>query len=221
MTLKQFDCIICIGQTPWQGQFQNSAVQLMTELAQRHLIVYVDYQYTYKDLVMGFAGRRSVPIQTLLKRSESLVKRKLENGSEIYIWTPPLMFPTNWMDEKSHDKVHHWNAKRMINGLLGVMKQLKVSKPLIVNAFNPVWGPPLLGRLNECGTLYYCYDEITAESWIKRHGERYEQTYLRGVDAVITTSEALFQSKSAIQPKAFCIKNGANFKLFNRTRQLA
>ncbi|WP_229310762.1 glycosyltransferase [Larkinella arboricola] len=218
---KEFDSIICISQTPWKGRFQNSAVQLMSELAQRHRILYVDYQYTIKDWLMGIVGRRDVPIRALLKLEDPLTKLTLENGGEIYLWVPPMMFPTNWLTNRSHDKVLQWNVNYLTRELRKVMARLELNCPLIVNAFNPVWGPPMIGRLNECATVYYCYDEITAENWISRHGQRYEKKYLQQVDAVITTSEALRQSKSALQPITFCIKNGANFNLFHQARQLA
>ncbi|MFD1140344.1 glycosyltransferase [Larkinella insperata] len=193
----------------------------MSELAQRHRILYVDYQYTIKDWWMGVTGRRDVPIRTLLKLSDPLTKLKLENGSEIYLWVPPMMLPTNWLTNPSHDKVLQWNVNYLTRELRKVMARLGLKQPLVVNAFNPVWGPPMIGKLNEYATVYYCYDEITAESWISRHGQRYEIDYLQQVDAVITTSEALRQSKSALQPITFCIKNGANFDLFHQARQLA
>ncbi|MGA0557375.1 glycosyltransferase [Larkinella sp. VNQ87] len=210
-----------MSQTPWKGKFQNSAVQLMSELAQRHRILYVDYQYTIKDGLMGIIGRRDVPIRSLLKLEDSLTQLRLENGSEIYIWVPPVSIPTNRLANSSHDKVHQWNVNRLVKELRNVMARLGMNHPLVVNAFNPVWGSPMVGRLNEYATVYYCYDEITAESWISRHGQRYEKAYLQQVDAVITTSEALRQSKSVQQPATFCVKNGANFTLFHQARRLA
>ncbi|WP_229310848.1 glycosyltransferase [Larkinella arboricola] len=210
-----------MSQTPWKGQFQNSAVQLMSELAQRHRVLYVDYQFTIKDWLLGIMGRRDVPIRTLLKLDDSLTKLQLDNGSEIYIWVPPLALPINWLPNSSHDKALQWNVNQLTSELRGVMARIGMHHPLIVNAFNPVWGLPMIGHLNEFATVYYCYDEITAESWISRHGQRYEKDYLQQVDAVITTSEALRQSKSALQPNTFCVKNGANFTLFHQARLLA
>jgi glycosyltransferase involved in cell wall biosynthesis len=56
---------------------------------------------------------------------------------------------------------------------------------------------------------------------MSRHGGRYEPLYLQRVDAVVTTSETLRQTKSVLQPNAYCVKNGVNFDLFNQSRQLA
>ncbi|MFD1143639.1 glycosyltransferase [Larkinella insperata] len=210
-----------MSQTPWKGQFQNSAVQLMSELAQRHRVLYVDYQYTIKDWLMGIAGRRDVPIRALLKLDDTLTKLQLENGSEIYIWIPPLTIPMNWLDDSKHDKVLQWNVNQLTKELRKVMARLEMNHPLVVNSFNPIWGSAMVGRLNEYATVYYCYDEISAESWISRHGQRYEKEYLQQVDAVITTSEALRRSKSISQPFTYCVKNGANFDLFHQARLLA
>ncbi len=219
--MENFDGIICIGQTPWEGDYQKAVVQLMTELSVRHRILYVDYQYTLKDWVMGLMGRQDVPVRELARLKNPLTKKVFENGSEAYVWIPPVMLPINWLSAKPYDIMIRQNTGRMVTGIRKVMRQLNITKPLIINAFNPVFGVPMLHQLNESATIYYCFDEITAASWISRHGNRYESMYLEGVDAVVTTSEALRRSKATLQPNAYCVKNGVNFDLFNQARQLA
>ncbi|WP_128547084.1 glycosyltransferase [Larkinella soli] len=220
--MEKFDSIICISQTPWQGDFQKAIVQLTTELSVRHRMIYVDYQYTVKDFVNGLRGRQPAPVRELVRLKDPLTKRTFDNGGEAWVWVPPLMLPINWMDQEAHDRLIHWNVGRLVKGLRRVMKKLDMKRPLVINAFNPVWGVPMLGQLNECATIYYCFDEITtAGNWMSRHGHRYEQEYLRRVHAVVTTSETLRQAKSVLQPNAFCVKNGANFDLFHTARKLA
>ncbi|MDQ1086917.1 glycosyltransferase [Siphonobacter sp. SORGH_AS_1065] len=216
--MKALDSIICIGQTPWQGEFQNSAVQLLTELSNYYRVLYVDYQYTLKDMVMGVTGRRNVPMQKLVNRKGVLTK--VEENRELYVWLPPVMAPVNWMSDSYHDTFLQINTKRLTNGLREVMKELRMQSPLIINAFNPVQGLPLLHKLGEVATIYYCFDEISAEAWMGKHGARYEKKYLKAVDAVVTTSEALQQFKSQEQPRTFCVKNGANFDLFYQAHLL-
>lgn len=218
--MKDFDSIICVGQTPWKGDFQKAVVQLMTELSVRHRVLYVDYQYTLKDCVMGLAGRRAVPLSAVIRLTDPLVKATLENGGEAYVWTPPVMMPVNFLPPKPHDVFLQWNVGRLVNGLRGVMRRLNMKRPLVVNAMNPVIGLPMLNQLNEFATIYYCFDEITVSRWMNRHGGRYESAYLRQVDAVVTTSETLRRTKSVLQPRAYCVKNGVNFDLFNQSRQL-
>ncbi|GAA4449318.1 hypothetical protein GCM10023189_08630 [Nibrella saemangeumensis] len=219
--MKQFDSIICISQTPWQGNFQKAIVQLMTELSTRHRVLYVDYPYTLKDGVMGVLGRQpNVPLREMVNLRDPLTRKTLDNGGEAYIWVPPAILPINWMSADAHDWFIQWNINRLVSGIRQVMRRLNMQRPLVVNAFHPVLGLPMIGQLNECATLYYCFDEITAEAWMNRHGSRYEQQYLRKVDAVVTTSETLRRAKSALQPNAFCVKNGVNFALFNQAQQL-
>ncbi|GAB3886505.1 glycosyltransferase [Spirosoma agri] len=220
--MKQFDSIICIAQTSWKGDFQKAVVQLMTELSVNHRILFVDYLYTIKDLAQGMAGRPDIPVRKIMHLNNPLSKITTEHGGELYVWSPPVMMPINWLAARTHDQLLSWNTDRLVNGVRDVMRRLNMHRPLVINAFNPVVGLPLLGKLNECATIYYCFDEITtAGDWMSRHGQRYEDAYLRRVDAVIATSETLRQDKSAQQPNTFCVKNGANFDLFNQTRQLA
>jgi glycosyltransferase involved in cell wall biosynthesis len=219
--MENFDSIICVGQTPWEGDFQKAVVQLMTELSVRHRVLYVDYQYTLKDWAMGALGKQDgVPVRELMRLKNPLKKKTFANGSDVHVWHPPLMLPINWLPDKPYDMLIQQNTARMVKGLRQVMRQLQMKKPLVINAFNPVFGLPMLHQLNECATIYYCFDEITAASWISRHGSRYETEYLKQVDAVVTTSEALRQSKSRLQPNAYCVKNGVNFDLFNQAYQL-
>ena len=219
--MEPFDSIICVGQTTWEGDFQKAVVQLMCEFSVRHRILYVDYQHTYKDLLMGVAGQRDIPVRTMVHLADRLTKKPGKNGSEVYVWKPPTMLPINWLSPRMHDRLVAWNVNRLVKSLREVMAELGLKKPLIINGMNPVFGLPMLHKLNEAGTIYYCFDEITIARWMNRHGGRYETEYLRRVDAVVTTSETLRRTKSVLQPNAFCVKNGVNFELFNQARQLA
>ena len=219
--MENFDSIICIGQTYWEGDFQKAIVQLMTGLSIRHRVLYVDYQYTLKDWGMGVAGHRAVPVRTMMRSADPLTKKTLDNGGEVYVWTPPMMLPINWLSPKPHDLFLRWNAGRLLRGLRQVMQELNMVRPLVVNGLNPVLGLSMLNQLNECATIYYCFDEITISNWMGRHGSRYERLYLARVDAVVTTSETLRRAKSVRQPNAYCVKNGVNFELFSQARQIA
>lgn len=219
--MTNFDSIICVGQTPWEGDFQKAIVQLMGELAVRHRVLYVDYQYTLKDLAMGLLNKQAVPVGPLTSRTKALTTKKLATGAEVWVWQPPVMLPINWMQPAPHDRLVQRNTGLLVRGLRKVMDQLDMRQPLVINGMNPVFGLPMLGQLNERGTIYYCFDEIAASAWMGRHGVRYEPDYLRRVDAVVATSDALHDTKAQFQPNAFCVKNGVNFELFHQARLLA
>lgn len=219
--MQNQEFIVCVSHTPWSGVYQKAVVQLMTELACRHQVLFVDYQYTVKDWLLGVLGRNEAPVWEIIRFKKPLTRKTLENGAEVYVWVPPMAMVVNWMPNGWHDRFMGWNSAVLLNGLKRVLRKVNPKHPLVVNSYNPVWGLPMLGKLNEKGTIYYCYDEITAGQWIARHGGRYEREYLRRVDAVVTTSETLQKSKGQFNPNTFCVKNGANYTLFRQAEQLA
>lgn len=219
--MPTFDSIICVGQTTWEGDFQKAVVQLMRELSVRHRVLYVDYQHTAKDLIMGALGRqKDVPVKIMLGLTDALVAKEGKDGSTVHVWQPPTMLPINFLSAPAHDRLLRLNAGRLVRGLRRVMQQLGLEKPLIINGMHPVLGMAMLGKLNEAATIYYCFDEITISPWMREHGGRYEVEYMRRVDAVITTSEALREAKAMVQAATFCVKNGVDFPLFSRTYEL-
>lgn len=217
-----FDSIICVGQTTWEGDFQKAIVQLMREFSVRHRVLYVDYQHTAKDLLMGMLGRQAgVPVKTMLGQAEALTQRPGKEGQNVWVWQPPVMLPINFLPPALHDPLLTLNAGRLVSALRQQMKRLGFARPLVINGMHPVLGTALLGQLDEIATIYYCFDEIAISPWMRDHGSRYEAEYMRRVDAVVTTSDALYQAKRQIQPNTFCVKNGVDFPLFNQARQLA
>ncbi|MBO0950257.1 glycosyltransferase [Fibrella forsythiae] len=219
--MPPFDSIICVGQTTWEGDFQKAVVQLMCELSVRRRVLYVDYQHTAKDLIMGALGRqKNVPVRSMLRLENPLTTRQGKEGSTVHVWQPPVMLPINFLPPALHDKLLRVNAGRLIAGLRRVMHEIDFKNPLIINGMHPVLGLAMLGKLNEAGTIYYCFDEITIAKWMSKHGGRFEPEYMKRVNGVITTSEALRQSKAISQPNTFCVKNGVDFPLFSQVRQL-
>ncbi len=218
--MDTFDGIICVGQTAWAGDFQKAVVQLMVELSARHRVVFVDYQYTLKDMLLGMADKQPVPTQTLLGQVDALSEQPAALGRSVWVWQPPVMLPVNFLPPALHDPLARQNARRLVTGLRAVMHRLDMRRPLVINGLNPVFGLNMLGQLNEWATVYYCFDEISIARWMSKHGGRYEAEYLSRVDAVVTTSEALRETKAQIQPHTFCVKNGVNFNLFHHARQL-
>lgn len=221
LSLFMFDSIICVGQTTWEGDFQKAVVQLMCELSVRHRVLYVDYQHTAKDVAMSVAGRqKDVPVRSITRIDTPLTTKAGKEGSVVHVWQPPIMLPINFLPPAAHDRLLTFNTDRLIAGLRRVMTELNFKRPLVINGMHPVLGLAMLGKLNEAATIYYCFDEITIAKWMSKHGGRYESEYMRRVDAVITTSEALRRSKASSQPNTFCVKNGVDFPLFSQVHSL-
>ncbi len=210
--------IVCVAFPAWEGNYLKSTVQLMTELARLgHRILYVDYAYTWKDFAQSLMGKSFATWRRMIGVEQRLRTVSLGNGVEIYVLTLPPIMPINFLkNPKAYDSLNTFNAFFIKNAIRTAMKTLDMKAPTVVNAFNPSLGNLLAGKLNESKLIYYCYDDIGAATWASRHGERLEMTFLKKTDAIIVTSQGLFDKKSKQNTPCFLIKNGVDYDLFSR-----
>jgi glycosyltransferase involved in cell wall biosynthesis len=207
--------IICLAFPAWEGNYLKSTVQLMKELAKINRVLYVDYAYTWKDFINSLRGKGFASWKRMLGKEPRLRTEKLDNGAEIYILTLPPIIPTNFITSpKLFDKINAFNAYFIEKTIKEAQLILGIEAPIVVNAFNPVFGLHLGGKLGEKQLIYYCYDEIGAATWAKKHGERLENRFIKMVDMVVVTSQGLFNKKSKEHDNCHLVKNGVDFDLF-------
>lgn len=212
MSLKRD--IICIGNPTWEGNYAKSTVQLLSELAQEYRVLYVDYQFTLKDIAATFFGKQQAPVKRMLGLSDRLRSLPLENGSSIFVLTPPPIIPANWIKNHSvYETVQSVNAQIILSSIRSAIKILKFTDPIVINAFNPSFGIQLHGKLQESLLLYYCYDNISAAGWLGRHGENSEKQFATMADIIITSSDQLANRFYSHSNKTFVVKNGVDFAL--------
>lgn len=202
--------IVCVALPAFDGNYVKSTVELMTELAVRHRVLYLDYAYTWSDLFRAiFKNTNKLSVTRLLGIRRRLVVRQLANGASIFLLTPPPIIPSNFLPEgKLYQCLMAFNGWLVKKTIQKSMKRLGFNKPLVVNAFNPYLGNPLANKLEESKLVYYCYDEISACNWTKKHGGKLEQDFMLKVDAVIVSSEGLYHSKNQYNKNCYTIKNG-------------
>lgn len=195
----------------------KTIVQIMSMLAQRHRVLYVDYAFTWKDMLMGAVGKRNdVPMQRMMGLSPRMRKVSTRFGSEVHVLTPPPVLPANWISSAgTYKKVMAREGAKVGKCIREAMNSLDFRDPIIINAFSPAFGVPLAGQLNESLLVYYCYDEISAASWCGKHGARQEALLLELADGVVTTSQALLEAKRKLNKNAFLVKNGVDYSLFH------
>lgn len=207
--------IVCLAMSPWEGDYMKASVQIMSVLARKNRVIYVEYQFTYKDIITGALRSNGIPVKRILGINKRLRTIQLEDGAEIYVLTAPPIYPVNWM---SPGKLHQFFVKRNARILRKAIQRSISSRdmhnPIVVNAFNPTYGLPLAEQLNEKLLLYYCYDEISHAKWCKKHGTGVEADFAAKADAIITTSEQLQENKRAYNEQCYLVKNGVNLELF-------
>lgn len=210
--------IVCVAFPAWEGNYLKSTVQLMTELARLgHRVLYVDYAYTWKDFAQSLMGKGFATWQRMIGVKQRLRTVSLDNGAEMYVLTLPPILPINFLKNTAlYDALNAFNGVFIKKAILKAQKTLGITAPTVVNAFNPSLGNLLAGKLNESKLIYYCYDEIGAATWASRHGERLETAFLKKADAVIVTSQSLFDKKSKQNTPCFLIKNGVDYDLFSQ-----
>jgi glycosyltransferase involved in cell wall biosynthesis len=209
--------IVCIPLTTWDNSFTNTMVKMMSILSKKNKVLFVDYQYTYKDVITTVAGKKNAPLKRIFGFNERLRRVKTEYGSDVFVLTTPAVFPVNWIkQQESYNFFLKVNASLIKGSIQEAINDLGMTDPIVINGYNSFTGLPLAGAFNELLNIYYCYDEIKGDIWYKNHGPKVEEDYMRKADFVITTSVALQESKCGVNQNCFVVKNGVDFDLFNK-----
>lgn len=202
--------IICHALPTWEGDYMKAVVQLMAQFAKYNRVLYVDYSSTYKDLLFGKSSLQTAGNGPTLKLS-------YDKGS-VHVLQTPHVFPTNWIQSKPiYSKLQAMEANRVGRAINKAQQALDFHQPILINAFNPQFGLPIIGKLGESISVYYCYDEINAADWCKTHGGDAEKQYMAQVDAVVVTSEGLKETKSKYSKNCHIVHNGVDFDLFSNS----
>ncbi|MEO1713356.1 MAG: glycosyltransferase [Bacteroidota bacterium] len=210
--------IICISFPAWEGNYVKSTVQLMKAIAPHEQVLFVDYPYTYKDMAVKLLRRKGyAKVRRLTGALPRLRTEHLPEGGSINILSLPPMIPTNWLPQGVLlDQALKFNLERMKAEVWSAMNQLEMHHPVVINAFNPVFGQGLVRAFNPILEIYYCYDEISAAPWQKRHGAWAEKAYAQKVDGIICSSAALQETKRALNPNCMVVNNGVEASFIDR-----
>ncbi|WP_207632857.1 glycosyltransferase [Foetidibacter luteolus] len=209
--------ILCISNPLWEGDYAKTIVELMSIFARQNKVLYVDNPYTIKDLADGLRGKKKLPVKRALGLQKRLRKINLANQADVYVLTPPVILTINFLSKgalySNLLKLNGWLVTRSIRKAL---RQLQMNDKLVnITAFNPSLGLVTGRKFNESLLIYHCYDAIEAANWMKKHGPWQEEAFMQMADAVITTSQGLYEKKKDFSRRCFLVKNAANIGLFS------
>ena len=209
--------IILFGFPKWEGDYMKSTVHLARELAKNNQVLYIDYPFTWLDLMRGVRGKTHIPVQEILGWKRRVKALTQETPSNLHLLRLPPILPMNWIDGQSRfELMAHLNAKICSPFIKKAMDQLGFDQPIVINAFLPALGLPLIGAFDEKLLVYYCYDEIGSAPWINKHGANQEAKFMKLADLVITSSVKLYQNKGTLANEIGLVKNGVDLSLFGR-----
>jgi glycosyltransferase involved in cell wall biosynthesis len=207
--------IICISHATWEGEYTKSTVQLLSLLAFKNNVVFLEYPRTYKDLINGIRGKaNNIPVKRMLGLDKRVKTITSDIGSSVKHVVMPPMLPTNFIkNEKLLSRFYWWNTNKYKREVKKIQKQLKLKDCIILTAFNPVYGLAMLGQLNEHTNIYYCYDGMDLNRNNALTIEK-EKEFCKKVDGIITTSDYLNNQKKVYNKNCVVVKNGVDFDLF-------
>lgn len=208
--------IICIANTSWFGKYAKSTVQLLERLAINNRVLFVEYPYTWKDIYATLRGYQQAPVKRMLGLESSLIEINTNSGSKVYNLVLPPNLPLFFLkNETLFNLFFPINALIYKTTVRKAMRKLNFVSPIVITAFNPIYGNSLVRKLNEMAHIYYCYDGVESVFFGKRIFG-IEKQFMQKVDGIITTSDFLRAEKQQYNDNCFVVKNGVDFPVFQK-----
>lgn len=208
--------IICISNTTWHGGYTKSTVQFMSLLAAKRKVLFVEYPFTYKDVITTLAGKQNAPIKKMLGLQPELSRLKTAYDTHVDHLVIPPVLPVDFIgNNKLFEIFFGFNAWLYKKTIRKAMIKMNIVDPVIITAYNPFYGLPLINQLNQDADIYYCYDGMGT----RRHGVRIfdrDKRFTEKADAVIVSSNHIFQQKKQWNQNCFTVTNGVDFQSFSK-----
>ncbi|MBK6642902.1 MAG: hypothetical protein IPG39_17585 [Bacteroidetes bacterium] len=77
-----------------EGDYLKSTVQLMKEMATDHHVLYIDYAYSRKDILVNSWKNSYIPVRRILGFSSPLEKVVLSGNATIHVLSLPPLYHT-------------------------------------------------------------------------------------------------------------------------------
>ena len=133
----------------WRGDYLKSTVQLMKEMAADHNVLYIDYAYSWKDVLVNSWRNSFIPVSSILGFSNPIERVAISNDTTIDVLSLPPIIPYNWINnEWLFDFVQKINRAIVSKRISGAIKKLNIEEPCVVNAFNPYFDFGLFKTFN-------------------------------------------------------------------------
>lgn len=165
---------------------------------------------------MTLLRKGRAPVARMLGVKKRLVVKKTRVNTSVYhLVVPPMLpfaaFKADWL----YRGLLAINASVYSRCVKRSLRKLNMQEAICINAYNSIYGLRLDGKLNEKLHLFYCYDGPDT----LRYGERAalsDGQFAKLADGVIVTSDYLADSMRNLNPNIEVVKNGVDFKLFNK-----
>ncbi|MHB8993005.1 MAG: methyltransferase domain-containing protein [Chloroflexota bacterium] len=204
--------IVCVSVMDWDWPFWTSRQQLMSRLAHRNRVLFVDPPLTFASDYLG--SPRDPRLRRKLVswlRNGGITRR----GENLLSWSPPPSIPFNRIRSRSlFDGILSLNQGVFRQALRRTLERQGFRHPILWVSFNVYYGDAVVGRLGESLSIYHCTDEISGFPGYSPFVSEIEARVASRSDMVLASSAVLRESKARHNPKSYFVPNGADVELF-------
>ena len=151
--------IVCISDRDWENIYMNPIVELLSVINSDNNILFVDRQYTIKDIILRILkGRGIFSVNRMLGITNRLREVKTRNKYSVKVLSPWPSIPVNWVksDGKFYRFLLKFNAFLLRKNITKALNKLNILSPIIINNWNPFTGIYLYKKFNEKSEKNIC-----------------------------------------------------------------
>lgn len=207
--------IVCFAYTTWEGNFVKSIVELLSRLATKNNILFIEYPFTIKDVYKAFRGAPVPDNKRVLGISSRIRDIELSNKAHVKLLTLPPTFPYAMAKSPGQMKqILNFNSHIVRPAIKKAIHKLGFDSYILLNSFNPFYGLALWGKLNETANIYYCFDALNERRY-GQTGIEIEKEYMQKCNGIICSSDHLKEVKSKSNANTWVVKNGCDYDTFS------
>lgn len=208
--------IVCVSNTTWEGFYTKSTVQILSLLAAKNKVLFVEYPFTIKDAFSAITGSGRAPYKRMLGLEKRLVLKQSTFVTPVYQLVLPPVLPVEFIKiESLYNLLFRINTFIYSRSVKKALKKLNMNSPVCINAYNAIYGDKLVGKLGEKLHVFYCYDGNDTRRYGKR-ADTADESFSRKADGIIVTSDFLAKPKLVFNNNVEVVKNGVDFGVFSK-----